>query len=552
MKLEKEDEHFFHLRDDKSSFRVAKGGIGHTTHDQIKKHFADGGEAKGYSGEDGNPEEQLVPAETSPTSVAGYEAEQALVRDAERRGLFSPPEDKPAEFDYAANAQQFQDKPSPATAPPPMLAALDGQSAQPEQPKSQAADAAKDNAAASIPQLPQLPRLENRDPQIKRAFEDQRLGSDAYAQAKQDEGAALAAHYDGLIKKQADDVGKWQAQRAKLDQENEALRQNLMNPANQVSGEHFWANKDTGSKISAAIGMILGGIGAGMTGGPNQGLQVINAAIDRDMQAQKTNLDNKHTLLNFNMARTRNLDESFNISQAQQIAVVRSQIAKTAALSQGPEAKARAMMLDGQLAQQQEQLLNATGLQRHQANAQNLAVAQAAVQKSAGDSAIAKLMAGRGDQGDVATAHALGMGESIVQRHNGMWALAKGKDSRKEFDESGKSVDKVFGTLEQMNDLIAAAPIASKAPFGQAQARGKVLEASLMPMLNEAMGVKRLTHEDIENVLKPAIAEITSPTTSNATARAKMAQLIEQMHNIIGASEANYTFMQRQPRLKKL
>jgi len=47
-----------------------------------------------------------------------------------------------------------------------------------------------------------------------------------------------------------------------------------------------WASKSTGQKVTAAIAILLGGIGAGLTGGPNMALQVINDAIERDLEIQ--------------------------------------------------------------------------------------------------------------------------------------------------------------------------------------------------------------------------------------------------------------------------
>lgn len=41
------------------------------------------------------------------------------------------------------------------------------------------------------------------------------------------------------------------------------------------------------------LGVIIGGIGAGLTGGPNQGLLALNRMIDRDLEVQKENLANK-------------------------------------------------------------------------------------------------------------------------------------------------------------------------------------------------------------------------------------------------------------------
>lgn len=54
--------------------------------------------------------------------------------------------------------------------------------------------------------------------------------------------------------------------------------------------KNYWADKSTGSKILAAIGIAIGGGLQGMRGGPNPALQVINQAIEADLVKQKANI----------------------------------------------------------------------------------------------------------------------------------------------------------------------------------------------------------------------------------------------------------------------
>lgn len=63
--------------------------------------------------------------------------------------------------------------------------------------------------------------------------------------------------------------------------------------AMRVDPDKWWNDKSTGGKILAGIGIVLGGIGGGMTGqGGNTALTVINNAIDRDIDSQKHHIDN--------------------------------------------------------------------------------------------------------------------------------------------------------------------------------------------------------------------------------------------------------------------
>lgn len=54
--------------------------------------------------------------------------------------------------------------------------------------------------------------------------------------------------------------------------------------------EDFWASRTTGQKILAGLGMAFGAASAAITGGPNTAMQIINTAIENDMERQKSNI----------------------------------------------------------------------------------------------------------------------------------------------------------------------------------------------------------------------------------------------------------------------
>jgi len=63
--------------------------------------------------------------------------------------------------------------------------------------------------------------------------------------------------------------------------------------AQQIDPDRWWNNKSTGGKILAGIGMVLGGMGGGLQGtGRNPAMEVMNKAIDDDMNAQRHHIDN--------------------------------------------------------------------------------------------------------------------------------------------------------------------------------------------------------------------------------------------------------------------
>ena len=75
-------------------------------------------------------------------------------------------------------------------------------------------------------------------------------------------------------------------ERAKENEHKEI--QNFINN-HQINRGQFWENLGTGGKIQASIALALGGLGAGMTKGPNYAAQIIEKSIEQDIDAQKEN-----------------------------------------------------------------------------------------------------------------------------------------------------------------------------------------------------------------------------------------------------------------------
>lgn len=65
-----------------------------------------------------------------------------------------------------------------------------------------------------------------------------------------------------------------------------------------IDPNHFWNSKTTGQKVGASLAILLGGIGQGLAGGKNVGLETIENSIRQDIDAQKTALDKKRGAIN--------------------------------------------------------------------------------------------------------------------------------------------------------------------------------------------------------------------------------------------------------------
>lgn len=120
--------------------------------------------------------------------------------------------------------------------------------------------------------------------QLNSAYSGAKSGVMAEAQAlKQkgiDEAAAIKAVQD-KIDESATPEGIYRG----FQQKDKALMDAY--EAKKIDPERYYKSLDTGAKISQGIALILGGIGAGLTGGPNVALDMINKKINADIEAQK-------------------------------------------------------------------------------------------------------------------------------------------------------------------------------------------------------------------------------------------------------------------------
>jgi hypothetical protein len=148
-------------------------------------------------------------------------------------------------------------------------------------------------------------------------------------QALQQEGQAKAAGMADIAQKSsaAAQQGSQDAERAMQDvQARVAEQDNRAKQIADVNPNRYWENLGTGGKITSAIGMILGGMGSGLTGGPNHAFEAIQNAIGRDIDAQKANIGKKQNELHTYMEGTRDLQAAQHALAAQHWAVAASQI----------------------------------------------------------------------------------------------------------------------------------------------------------------------------------------------------------------------------------
>lgn len=134
---------------------------------------------------------------------------------------------------------------------------------------------------------------------------------------------------------------------AEASQERDHFIQDLKDA--HIDPNHLWASKSTASKISTGIGLILGGIGGGLTGQENPALKFLNQNIDRDVDAQRAELGKKNNLLAANLQKFGNIRDAMAMTRINLKDSALLEMQKTAAKLGGDAAKARFQQAAGLL-----------------------------------------------------------------------------------------------------------------------------------------------------------------------------------------------------------
>lgn len=501
-KFIKADDHSYTLKHpDGSDFRIAKHTLAEAVHQHISSlpRMADGGEVQPQDITD-NPSEMLGnPADISADVAPPPEAnpnEQAFQtrfkqRLAQKGALYGGTEQVPESAKRDAEAEALQDVSQSNKQS--QLRAQQTQQVQAQ--KSSNIDLLR--SQLGLPPSPSSPQgqqtLSDSNPNI--VPKEQQIGApeqpaDSAPQSLQSEyEKAFGAQAQGIIggaaaqtelgAKQANIYGQEQAKLAQAKAATDAKLKELTDQTDilykglvteKVDPNRYWNSQSTGNKILSAISLVLGGI-AGQGNG-NVGLDIINKAIERDIDAQKADISNKHSLFNMNLARTRNVQEAYQLTQSQLLTVASAQLAQAGAQSQGPEAQAKAQMLLGQLGQQ------VAGMH------QQLALFNAKQQLIGGGAPVNPELLGKEDR------------ERLVQMPGGKQALALTTKSAETVREQLSTVQPIYEGLDKLDALGPSALIPGSVAYNKAQA----LRSTLIPLINENAGLKRLSEEDIRNI----------------------------------------------------
>lgn len=240
-------------------------------------------------------------------------------------------------------------------APPASSSPLDGGSSQipstnaaPQDPTANLPQGSGPGSAGTTaaPQMPNPSAGVDIDKMTNQMQADARAVGGAGSRGIQDAQAA----FNQAQKAQNDLTAKFQQQYATIDQELQQNQSQIMNQ--KVDPNRLWSTAGTGNKIAAALGLLVGGMGAGLTGQPNAALQVLNKQIDRDVEAQKANLGKQQTLFSMNMQRYHNAQAAEAATRLQLNTTLQAQLSMAALKTQNAQAIAAAKLHADQIGMQ--------------------------------------------------------------------------------------------------------------------------------------------------------------------------------------------------------
>ncbi len=145
---------------------------------------------------------------------------------------------------------------------------------------------------------------------------------------------------------------------SKYQAKDQQLAKDLMDA--KIDPNRYLNSRNTGQKLAQAIGLFLGGIGAGMTHTENDSVKIIQSAIDRDIDAQKSDQSNKMNLWKMNREAYGNELQANLATQNQLYTGLKYQLQQQASKYASPIAQARAgqgiATIDQQIAQNNQKM----------------------------------------------------------------------------------------------------------------------------------------------------------------------------------------------------
>lgn len=343
-----EDAHSFLVHDGEKHFAIAKRGVAEDLHERIRalpKYAVGGVVESGDAPEPGSFEaaqmadkekgfapisEQALPA-PEPGTLRYAQMKDAVILPVPDRAAASVPPAAAVLSDSATVSPEAVMQSAPAAPAPQVISP----------PQANAA-----RAASMSPIMSQLDtgiKLQKEGAQMKTAAETGLADEQAKFYQQQ--------NYEKQAEEQRARLAHLQEQQQNIELENKALYDAAMN--NKIDPNRVYNNMSTGDRVLASIALILGGAGSGGDPAKNAALQVMNKAIDRDIDSQMKAGENARNLYQINLQKYRDTSAAIDATRMQMTAIAQGQLAGLTAKYGGKIAQANGQALMGTLDAQQ-------------------------------------------------------------------------------------------------------------------------------------------------------------------------------------------------------
>lgn len=313
------------------------------------------------------------------------------------------------------------------------------------------------------------------------------------AQAKAQQQQNLASIYEKHMAEEQRIFDTNQNEMMNLQTQGDKLREDVI--SNKVDPDRYWNSKSTGQKVMTTLGILLGGIGAGLQQTTrNMAWESLQNRIDRDIQAQKDELGKKQSLLADNYRQRGDLQQAFAATKLQMNEMLQGKIAQMAAQSNNPVIQAEAQMRIAKMKQD------------------NIPLQAALIEKQT-EARRKKEIIGRMKMGEELDAIDLINAGIIPKEYQGDAYKEQAAHNAKKMGLEG--AEKLYTQMEETHSQLKSNP--------QAWSKMKMLESQLTNTIMNASGTRRLSKEVVEQMIEPFRIGILD---TDKTVRAKKQGLI--------------------------
>jgi hypothetical protein len=386
----------------------------------------------------------------------------------------------------------------------------------------------------SVPSMPAVPSVQG---EVAGGRAQQAAGLAAQAEAAQREADQQAQIIAQQEQRRAAAQKDYDTRLRALQSKGDALYQNILDK--KVDPRRMWGEMSTGRKVTASIGMILGGIGAGLTGGPNYAVQIIERAIERDVEAQKTEIEKGQNLLAHNLRQTDDLRLAHQLTRADLLDSTAAQLQRAAASFAGDKAKANAEAAIGSLraeAAKERQQVAATAMQmaaqRELLPLQVEGAKRAVLLQRAQQEALASLFKGVGAPLDPRASTLLPdeIRERIIYLPGGNATLATTKEGAKKVRDQVQGYQEITAAVADMRRLRGEQG-RSWVPFTAERAEGQSMRRKMIGSLRLAVVGPGAMSESELKILENLIPEPGERFLTDSAFEAKLRQIEQKAYD---------------------